>query len=102
MAPYTDAAASPGIPKPSIPLAETGLERWQYDLWYQIVSAALAGHPDRPDLDYHSALNHPAAGRYAATTPGLLRWFDTYNQNRPYNRQVRPFGFMTALHATKL
>jgi hypothetical protein len=102
MAPYTEATAPPGILKPSVTLGEIGVERWQYDLWYQIISAALSGHPDGPDLDYHSALNQPAISRYAATTPGLLRWFDTYNQNRPYIRQVRPFGFMAALHATKL
>jgi hypothetical protein len=102
MAPYLDASAPPSIPEPSVPLAEIGLERWQYDLWYQIVSAALGGHPDQPDLNYHTVLSQPAIGRYAATTPSLLRWFDTYNQNRPYAEQVRPFGFMTALHPTKL
>jgi hypothetical protein len=99
MAPYSEAVVPAGIPAPSVPLSDIGLERWQYDLWYQIVSAALEGHPDRPNLNYHPALNQPAIGRYAATTPGLLSWFDTYNRNRPYTDQVRPFGFMTALHA---
>src|SRR5262249_28533707 len=37
-----------------------------------------------------------AASRYAATTPELLRWFKTYNQNRAYRDQVRPFGFLLA------
>jgi hypothetical protein len=102
MAPYSEAGAPPGIPAPSVPLADIGLERWQYDLWYQIVLAVVEDHPDRPDLSHHRALNQPAIGRYAATTPALLRWFDTYNQCRPYSEQVRPFGFMTALHPTKV
>jgi hypothetical protein len=31
----------------------------------------------------------------------LLRWFDLYNRNRRYTDQVRPFGFMTALHEAR-
>ena len=102
MAPYPETDAPATIPPPSVPLSEIGVERWQYDLWYQIVSAALAGHPDSPDLDFHPALNQPAISRYGATTPALLRWFDLHNRNRRYADQVRPFGFMTALHATRL
>jgi hypothetical protein len=102
MAPYPEIGAPAIIPPPSVSLdEEIGVERWQYDLWYQIVSAALAGHPDSPDLDFHPALNQPAISRYGATTPALLRWFDSHNRNRPYADQVRPFGFMTALHGTR-
>ncbi len=98
MVPYLETDVPATIPAPSVPLADIGVERWQYDFWYRIVSAALAGHPERLTPDYHPALNQPAISRYAATTPALLRWFDLYNRNRRYADQVRPFGFMTALH----
>jgi transcriptional regulator with XRE-family HTH domain len=83
-----------------MPLDEIGVERWQYDLWHQIIMAALDGHPDQVDLDYHPSLNQPAASRYGATTPKLLRWFKTYNQNRSYRDQVKPFNFLLAFQAS--
>jgi hypothetical protein len=64
-----------------------------------VVSAALAGHPDQVDRDYHPALTLPAVRRYAATTPDLLRWFKSYNEKRSYRRQVKPFGFLLSLQA---
>ena len=44
------------IPAPSLNLDDIGVERWQYDLWYKIIRAALDGHPDQVDLSYHDAL----------------------------------------------
>lgn len=75
------------------------MERWHYDLWSQIVSAALAGKPDCPALDFHPALSTPVISRYGATAPDLLRWFDVYNSDRPYRQQVKPFGFLLAMKA---
>jgi hypothetical protein len=46
------------------------------------------------DLTYHEALGKPAASRYGATTPKLLRWFKRFNQNRLYRDQVKPFNFL--------
>jgi hypothetical protein len=97
--PYGEDNPPPGIPAPKVPLETIGVERWQYDLWYQIILAALAGHPDQVRLDYHPALDQPAASRYAATTPELLGWFKGYNRNRAYRDQVRPFGFLLAFQA---
>ena len=99
-APYNEYDAPRSIPAPSMPLRTTGVERWQYDLWYQIIMAALAGHPDQVDLDYHPALDQPAASRYAATTPKLLRYFKLYNQNRLPRDQVWPFNFMLAFQSS--
>jgi hypothetical protein len=99
-APYQESDAPISIPMPCMPLDEIGVERWQYDLWYQIIMAALDGHPDQVDLDYHPSLNQPAASRYGATTPKLLRWFKTYNQNRLYRDQVKPFNFLLAFQAS--
>lgn len=98
-APYTAANPAEGVPQPLTDLGEIGVELWQHDLWWQIVSAALRGESDRPNLNYHPALNLPATSRYAATTPEVLRWFDKHNRNKPYQRQVRPFGFMVSLLA---
>jgi hypothetical protein len=65
-------------------LWQIGVDRWQYDIWHQIIQAELQGHPDRVDLSYHPALEGPAASRYGATTPELLGWFKLYNRNRAY------------------
>jgi transcriptional regulator with XRE-family HTH domain len=99
LAPYSEDDAPSQIPAPRLPLGKIGVERWQHDLWYQIIVAALEGHPDQVDLNYHPALDQPAASRYAATTPQLLRWFKTYNEKKAYCDQIRPFGFLLAFQA---
>ena len=78
-------------------MGDIGVERWQYDVWYKILEAALAGHPDTIDLDYHPRLKSPAASRYAATSPILLRWFDKYNEGR--SERVGPFNFLLSFQA---
>jgi hypothetical protein len=100
--PYAVEDAPAAIPVPAIGLDTIGVERWQYDLWYQIISAALNGNTDQVDLGYHPALDGPACSRYAATTTKLLSWFDTYNQNRLYRDRVRPFNFLCAFQATEI
>jgi hypothetical protein len=62
-APYQASDAPKSIPSPCMPLDKIGVERWQYDLWYQIIVAAIDGHPDQVDLDHHPSLNQPAAIR---------------------------------------
>jgi hypothetical protein len=98
--PYDANNAPPSIPSPAVSLDEIGVERWQYDLWYQIIASALGGRPDQVDLSYHPSLDKPAASRYAATTPELLKWFATYNKNRPYRDQVKPFNFLSSFPAS--
>jgi hypothetical protein len=85
---------SPEIPAPSVPIEELGVRRWQYDLWYKIVEAALAGQPDNLPLDWHPAFQKPAAIRYAATSPALLNWVARCNRGKPYTEQIRTFGFL--------
>lgn len=94
MAPYDEDDTPSSIPPPSPSLSEMGVSRWQYDLWYQIICADLGGHSDQVDLTYHPALGNPAASRYGASTPALLRWFKPHNQDRCYVDQVKPFNFM--------
>ncbi len=93
-APYTATEAPTGIPAPAVSLGEIGVQRWQYDLWFKIVEAALAGRPNRVPLDYHPALDFPAVSRYGATSPHLLNWVRTWNAGKPYTDQIKPFGFM--------
>ena len=55
-APYDEDQAPTSIPDPIVKLSDIGVDRWQHDLWYQIVKAALAGRFDVVPLDYHPAL----------------------------------------------
>jgi transcriptional regulator with XRE-family HTH domain len=99
-APYDNDHAPTSIPDPIVKLSDIGVERWQHDLWHQIIKAALAGRFDVVPLDYHPALQMPAMSRYAATTPDILNWFKSYNANRPYASQVKPFNFLSAFQET--
>lgn len=96
--PYGEQNAPASIPMPQVPLTKMGVERWQYDLWYRIVQAALEGHPAQVCYDDMPGLDKPAATRYAATTPILLRRFKEHNADLPYEEQVKPFGFVTIFH----
>lgn len=50
-------------------------------------------------LDWHPALSRPAAQRYSASSPQLLAWLDEWNRERPYEEQIKPFGFLLAYMA---
>ena len=97
--PYDETNPAIGMPKPQIDLAKAGLSLWQHDLWIKIIEDGKSDKPLQVDLSYHPALRLPAIGRYAATSPHLLRWFDKYNEGRAYVDQVKPFGFSTPLTA---
>lgn len=99
LAPYGDDDAPADFPTPDKSVLRDGTARWHCDLWHQIVSAAIAGHPDQVRLDYHPALSQPAISRYAATSPDMLRWFKTYNAQRCYRDQVKPFSFLLSMSA---
>ena len=100
--PYREHTTPVNIPAPHIPLSEIGVERWQYDLWYRVVEVGLRGAPDQVSLVGLPGLTTPAASRYAATTPVLLRWFKTYNEGKPYRTQVRPFNFLLVFQGQRL
>ena len=96
----------PGFPAPAVPLKEMvdeiGVKPWQYCLWVCILRAVLAGHPDQPDFSVLPNFSRPAVTQYSATTPHLLDGFESYNRDKPYAEQVRPFGFMNMLQADPL
>lgn len=97
MEPYGEDDPAPGVPDPVDALSKIGVKRWQYDLWYHIIKAALDGHSNQVSLDYHPALSKPALTRYGATSPAMLRWVKIYNEGKVYSEQIKPFGFMVAL-----
>jgi hypothetical protein len=99
LAPYEEGVGPASIPRPAVPLKDIGVERWQYDLWYRIIEATLSGRPNQPHLDDLPGLDRPAVSRYGATTPTMLRWFNSYNEGKPYRQQVKPFNFLLAFQA---
>ena len=99
MEPYGEDDPAPGVPDPVDALSKIGVKRWQFDLWYHIIKAALDGYPNQVALDYHQALSKPALMRYGATSPAMLRWVKVFNQGKAYCEQIKPFGFMVALIA---
>jgi hypothetical protein len=94
--PYPESQSPTDIPPPPVSLKEIGVRRWQYDFWYKIIEAALRGHPDYVPLDWHPAFRRPAAIRYMASSPQLLNWMARWNEGKPYEQQIRPFGFLLA------
>lgn len=99
MPPYGEDDPANDISQPITPLHEIGVKRWQYDLWFKIISAEQRGEVDRVCLDYHPALQKPALSRHGSTSPALLRWMKHYNNERPYTQQVKPFGFLVSMTA---
>ena len=97
--PYNEEDAPASIPAPLVALKDLGVPRWQHDLWYRIIEAAVDGHRVQVNLDGIPGLDAPAVSRYAATTPELLSWFGPWNDGKPYRQQVRPFGFLLAFQA---
>lgn len=96
--PYGAGEAPASIPAP---IQDLGVRRWQYDLWYRIVLAALEGHPDQIDLSDIPGLDRPARSRYGATTPSLRSWFRRFNAGKPLHQQVKSFNFLLAYQVSK-
>jgi hypothetical protein len=76
-----------------------GVQPWQQDTWFEIVSAALEGR--QPNYRKLKNFKQPAVSRYAATTPHLLKWFDKYNEGKPFLQCVKPFNFMHSMQAKR-
>jgi hypothetical protein len=99
--PYPESEAPPEIPPPVVTVKEIGVRRWQYDVWYKIIEAALLGTPDTVSLDWHPALRIPAAIRYTASSPQLLNWVAHWNTGKPDEEQIRPCGFLLSFTPRK-
>ncbi len=98
--PYGDDKAPKEFPKPVVPLRTLKTKRWQHDVWIRQINAALKERDDRSDAVAHRVFRTPAASRYHATKPRILRWFNPFNRGRPQSEQVWPFNFMLAFQPT--
>ncbi|MGR3290395.1 MAG: hypothetical protein ACU0C9_04275 [Paracoccaceae bacterium] len=99
MAPYSEEEAPDCLPRPQVPCSALCVSRWQHDLWIKIIEAAMGPNPNQVSLDYHPAFSTPCMSRYGATSPNLLKWVETWNADKPYWEQIKPFGFMTSFTA---
>jgi hypothetical protein len=78
-------------------IRRVGAPPWQVDVWREIIRAADTDRPDVVSLAHLRGFPEPAMSQYAATTPELLSWFESYNRDKAYAYQVRPFNFMVSL-----
>lgn len=92
LAPYED-------PNKGQRVGSIGVELWQEDYWKAIVKAAYSDKPDIIDPSGFQGFDQPAASHYAATKPGLLRWFQKYNEHVPPSQQIGPFNFLLVMQA---
>ena len=97
VSPYQLEDAPASIPSPKYKLKD--VDRWEHDLWYVIVRAALAGDIDSVDLSVLPGLNKPAASQYAATSPDRLAWFDAHNKKSSPEKHVGPSNFLLTFQA---
>ncbi|MEQ9506079.1 MAG: hypothetical protein RLO80_07385 [Hyphomonas sp.] len=75
---------------------------WHKQLWTAICEAAIAGMDHNGEFIHDHRLNIPAASRYGANTPALLKWFSEYNSELPRSEQVKPFNFLLSFQARNL
>jgi hypothetical protein len=105
--PYGDGPDEGDLPKPPRafpkPRAKLkGVARWQHDYWHGVAKLALEGRDNDANAADHPIFDQPAASSYHATTPAILSWFDRFNKGKPYQEQVRPFGFLLAFQPDPL
>jgi hypothetical protein len=97
MPPTAKDLGTPEIPAPVFDLAEAGVRRWQYDVWFRILEAALRSS-DEVDYKSIAGFSNKAVVRYATTTPTLLNWFAQYDRGLPSPRRIKPFNFLLMFH----
>jgi DNA polymerase type B, organellar and viral len=68
--------------------------QWQEDVWRVIIKAALGSSPSEVNYAFRWEMTQPARSQYSASRPAVLNWFKTYNEDRLYAAQVKPFNFM--------
>ena len=73
---------------------DSGVRRWEEDVWKQIISAALSESPGEVNYAFRREMQLPARSRYGATRPAVLNWFRRFNEGRSYAEQVKPFNFL--------
>jgi hypothetical protein len=80
---------------------DSGVRRWEEDVWRQIISAALSEKPGEVNYAFRREMRRPARSRYGATRPAVLNWFKRFNEGRSYAEQVKPFNFLLTFFARR-
>jgi hypothetical protein len=80
---------------------DSGVRRWEEDVWKQIISAALSESPGEVNYAFRREMQLPARSRYGATRPAVLNWFRRFNEGRSYAEQVKPFNFLLTFFARR-
>ena len=75
---------------------------WHNEVWQTICQSAHDNPETVVNFESDERLNIPAASRYSATTPALVRWFKDQNENAEYSEQVRPFNFLLCFQCQKM
>nr|WP_321360638.1 hypothetical protein [uncultured Hyphomonas sp.] len=75
---------------------------WHKEHWTAICEAALEGRDHNGAFIADARLEKPAASRYAANTPDLLKWFSDFNEGLERAQQVKPFNFLLTFQAKNL
>jgi hypothetical protein len=71
--------------------------KWIAQVWESIIADAL-GQPAK-NIEFE---NHPAVGRFAITSPGVLAPIAGLNVGRKYRDQIKPFNFLLTCHVNPL
>jgi hypothetical protein len=80
---------------------ESGVRRWEEDVWTAIIQAARSEKPGVVDYEFRPEMKQPARSRYSATGETVLLWFQQYNEGKPYAQQVKPFNFLLQFYALR-
>jgi hypothetical protein len=70
---------------------------WKDDAWKWIIANKVRGFY-REDITRPLWFDLPAIGQHTITTPWLLDAFAAFNDGKPYQKQVKPFNFMSVAY----
>jgi hypothetical protein len=70
-------------------------DRAWLDQWWEHLLHLELGYTDHPEPTWFDA---PAVGRLTVTSQRDIKAFNTYNHDKPYTGQVKPWGFLTIAH----
>ena len=79
---------------PKAPTPDVSDRTWLDEWWEHLLHLEL-GFEDHPEPSW---FDQPAVGRLTVTSQRDIKAFVTYNDRRPYDQQVKPWGFLTIAH----
>lgn len=94
-----------GLYRSPLPKRGTGEPRWEHawpewvDVVWRRFIAEAEGLPAGPEPAWFAL---PAVGQLPVSSPAVLRPFTALNADKPYEEQVKPFGFLLLGHVDPL